>query len=182
MSAHEIYVVMKGTGLSKYNEESLLKILNKGFKNPWYYKDDELVVSDDEIYIYTENKNNNLQKLIKNIRKELPEVDELIWEVKPYWATPSLDEFKTELAYWTKNKEYKKTIYYDSRYSAIYFTPTSRHIKEAARIVKEANGEDYDEDWLASDVHEEIVDQFFTKIRQHEAPSFYQDPVGKSNI
>lgn len=182
MSAHEIYAVMKGKNLSHYTEEGLLSILNKGFKYPWYYQGDELSISDDEIYIYTENKNNNLQKLIKNIKENMPEVDELLWEVKPYWADPSTDEFQTELAYWTKNEEYKKAIYWDKRWGAIYLIPHNYDITKAYEQAKANLGDDMDEGWLGSDTHDLLVDKFFTELRNHKSPGYYQEKVGKGNI
>ena len=144
MSVHTVSLILKGTDLNKYDDESLQKILNKGFKYKWYYGKEqaESFNNNTEINFCTETKNSNFGKILKAVRKLMPEVTEVYYHVKPYWTNgPSceVDEetgkrscfnYDDEIDYWTNDQEKKNKLYDNKRWAAVRLYPSRWLFKE----------------------------------------------------
>lgn len=165
MSAHEVNVIIRGKSLSKY-EDKLEEILNKGFDYEWYHGN-EVCVSDDEISIMEETKSCDFDKLVDVIKEGMPEAEELIYHVAPYWKSEVISEdgCDDEFAYWTKNSEYSKEMFEDGRKHRSHYKPTKSYICEVFEDVRDSIGEDD-----SIEVYDRVKDAFFNSILKHEYP------------
>lgn len=117
MSAHEINVTLIGKDLKKYTENQICDIMNKRHKFDWCYESSDICIDDNEITLYMESKNCNIEKVIKNVKQYMPEVESVRYWCKPYWMNITTNSPDYEMYFWTKNKELRRTSWFDVRRS-----------------------------------------------------------------
>lgn len=178
MSAHSVMVVIRGNDLKKY-ESNLDEILNKGFKFKWFYGSD-VNVSDTEITICEETKNCEFKKLIKAITKGMPEAEDAYYAVAPYWKSQDIhpDYCDDEFGYWTKNKEWRKKVFYDGRMKWSLYNASSWLIEQEFDKAREIcadqlePGEECDNDnWMViSEAYNGVCNAIINAFDNHEYP------------
>lgn len=180
MSAHNIFVEIKGHDLKKYEPE-LVKILNKGFHFDWFFNT-EVTVTDDCIRIWEETKNCDFKKLVSAVNKGMPEADEVYYHCEPYWKNQAIhyDNLDDEFAYWTSNKEYRSVIFGDKRMKWASFEPCEYFIQQKfdkwrkeLNAEPEVNTDDFGDEVaedsyeVIAEVYDEVVSDLTEAIDKH---------------
>lgn len=150
MSAHEVTVTLIGKNLTKYTEVEVSDIMNKRHAFDWcFYETGEyLGITDNEIHICMNTKNCDIEKVIKNVKTYMPEVESVRYWCKPYWMNTIPCGTEIEMFFWTKNKELRKECFYDARISKSAYSVIQQYWEDAWERTYKRYCEDNDIEYI----------------------------------